>query len=173
MVPLKNCDPQELLTLFKRRLSQSTQNGIFSIFLFFSALDLLPSSFHLDLFLFIKILHIFATVYSPIWVSKRPSIWFSYSLEAHQSSTNLYTWEFLQQKYDQAIMAPRPTTLYVDTTIYYVNQIENLFMEFVTSLLHAMDHLLIWPGTVLLFSLTLMRRWENVTHIALRTFYIG
>ena len=65
-----------------------------------------------------------------------------------RSSIDLCTREFLQQKYDQAITAPRPTTLYADTTMYHVNRIENLFTEFVTPLLHAVDCLLIWPGTV-------------------------
>jgi hypothetical protein len=44
------------------------------------------------------------------------------------------------------MIVPHPTMLYADTTIYHVNQIENLFTEFI------MDHLLIWPGTVLPFS---------------------
>jgi hypothetical protein len=60
-----------------------------------------------------------------------------------RSSTDLCSREFLQQKYDQAISAPHPTTLYADSTMYHVNRIENLFTEYVASLLDAVDHLLI------------------------------
>jgi hypothetical protein len=47
------------------------------------------------------------------------------------SSTDLCSRDFLQQKYDQALSDPRPTTLYADTTTYHVKRIESLFTEFV------------------------------------------
>lgn len=46
-----------------------------------------------------------------------------------RSSTNLCTREFLQQKLDKAVLEPRPTTLYADTTIFHVDRIKGLFTE--------------------------------------------
>lgn len=46
------------------------------------------------------------------------------------SSANVCTREFLQQKYDQAVSQPHLTKLYADTTIYHVNRIKDLFLEY-------------------------------------------
>jgi hypothetical protein len=46
-----------------------------------------------------------------------------------RSSTNLCPREFFQNKFDEAVLETRPTTLYADTTIYHVNRIKGLFTK--------------------------------------------
>jgi len=42
---------------------------------------------------------------------------------------NVCTKEFLENKYDEALSETRPTTLYAENTIYYVERIQRLFEE--------------------------------------------
>jgi hypothetical protein len=46
-----------------------------------------------------------------------------------RSSTNLCSREFLQQKFNQAALERRPTTLYEGTTLYHIDRIKGLFTE--------------------------------------------
>lgn len=46
-----------------------------------------------------------------------------------RSSTNLYPRDFLESKYEEAIAAVRPVTLYADSTLYHVDRIRALFEE--------------------------------------------
>jgi len=43
---------------------------------------------------------------------------------------NVCTKEFLENKYDEALSETRPTTLYAENTIYYVERIQRLFEEY-------------------------------------------
>jgi hypothetical protein len=46
-----------------------------------------------------------------------------------RSSNSLCLREFLQNKFDEAALETRPTTLDADTTIYHVDHIKGLFTE--------------------------------------------
>jgi hypothetical protein len=47
-----------------------------------------------------------------------------------RTASNVCTQEFLEDKYDEALLESRPTTLYADKTIYHVERIQRLFEEY-------------------------------------------
>jgi hypothetical protein len=49
---------------------------------------------------------------------------------SYQGSTpNVCSKEFLQEKFNEAVLGAHPTTLYANTTVYQVDRIKSLFEE--------------------------------------------